>query len=193
MATLVRTILHGGLRFGLRLRLRLYRGLHGLGRSFHSTGSGGACRSCRGRSGASSGKRHGAHRFLRAGGAAFGWAAEPVVVGATVVVAPVVGATVFGATVVGVPVVVALAPGATVPGEAVPGTAPFAAFSGLGGTVGRRSAKISMARAAPAWPGSACLSSILVTTRTSSNRLRSAAGRTRMLRKSSLPGDTLVT
>src|SRR5208282_3491720 len=128
MATLVRTILRGGLRFGLRLRLRLSldRRLHGLGRSFHSTGSGGACRSCRGRSGASSGRRHGAHRFLRGGGAAAGWAAEPVVVGATVAVAPAVGATVFG-----IPVVVAPAPGATVPGEAIPGAVPLAGFSGL--------------------------------------------------------------
>ena len=70
-----------------------------------------------------------------AGGAAFGLVGEPVVVGVTVAGAPVVGATV---------------PGATVPGEAVPGTAPFSAFSGLGGTVGRRSARISMARAVPA-------------------------------------------
>ena len=70
-----------------------------------------------------------------AGGAALGLVGEPVVVGVTVAGAPVVGATV---------------PGATVPGEAVPGAAPFSAFSGLGGTVGRRSARISMARAVPA-------------------------------------------
>ncbi len=59
--------------------------------------------------------------------------------------------------------------------------------------VGRRSARISTARAAPAWMGWACLSSIFVTTSTSSSLLRSAAGRTRMLRKSSLPGATFVT
>ena len=39
----------------------------------------------------------------------------------------------------------------------------------------------------------ACLSSIFVTTSTSSSLLRSAAGRTRILRKSSLPGVTFVT
>ena len=63
-----------------------------------------------------------------AGGAAFGLVGEPVGVGATVVGATFVGATFVGATVVG----------ETAPGATVPGTAPFSAFSGLGGTVGRR-------------------------------------------------------
>src|SRR5208283_5445580 len=90
------------------------------------------------------------------------------------------------------PSVVAPAAGEPVPAAAVP-AAPFSAFSGLEGTPGRRSARISTARAAPVWSGSACLSSIFVTTSTSSSLLRLAAGRTRMLRKRSLPGVTLVT
>ncbi len=79
-------------------------------------------------------------------------------------------------------------PGATAPGAGLPEVA-----SGFGGTVGKRSARMSTARIGDVSSGSACFSSTLVTTRTSSRRPRSAAGRTRILRKRSLPGETPVT
>src|ERR1700677_28885 len=101
-------------------------------------------------------------------GAAFGLASKP----------EFAGATVFGIAVFGV---------------AVSGAGPFSAFSGLEGTVGKRSARISAARAAPVLSGAACRWSIFVTTSTSSNLLRSAAGRRWIFRKSSLPGVTFVT
>src|SRR5271156_6008843 len=56
------------------------------------------------------------------------------------------------------------------------------ASGGFEGTPGKRSARISTARAPPVCSASICLSSIFVTTNTSSTRLRSAAGRTRILR-----------
>src|ERR1019366_3273312 len=63
-------------------------------------------------------------------GGASGLASEPVVLGA------ITGAAAGPA-----------APGATTPGVTVPGATPFSAFSGgLGGTLGRRSARMSTAR-----------------------------------------------
>src|SRR5260370_117885 len=64
---------------------------------------------------------------------------------------------------------------------------------GFGGTVGKRSASTSAARAGPACSGVICRSSALVTTSTSSSLLRLAAGFTRTLRKRSLPVETFVT
>jgi hypothetical protein len=65
---------------------------------------------------------------------------------------------------------------------------------GLSGTEGRRCARMSAARigAAPS-AKEGCFSSSCVITSTSSRRLKSAAGFTRILRKSSGPGETFVT
>ena len=170
MATLVRTILRGGFRFGLRLRLSLDRRLHGLGRSFHSLGSSGAGRSCGGREpvpeedpGSPFFVRRGRRCWRKMRGTALGWAAEPVVVGA-----PVVGCASFRRDSRWCSSRWCASTGRDRPRRGGSRCGAFGSIFRLGGTVGKRSAKISMALAAPFWSGSACLSSIFVTTRTSS-------------------------
>src|SRR5512146_2011815 len=67
----------------------------------------------------------------------------------------------------------------------------FGSSAGFSGTEGNRSARISDARiVAPTSFASVAFSTIFVITRTSSRRLKSAAGFTRMLRNRSLPGET---
>ena len=67
----------------------------------------------------------------------------------------------------------------------------FGSSAGFSGTDGKRSARISDARIVALMSfASGAFSTIFVITRTSSSRLRSAAGFTRMLRNRSLPGET---